>query len=226
MSRISSCQFDSDRRHHPSPSAGEFGLARDRYFMDDFHNLSFQLEKFRALLADFSEMDKKVILEVLDLSLKKHAHQKRKSGADYIIHPVRVANILMGELKTNQPDLVCAALLHDTIEDTDLTAEEITRKFGEGIARLVVSLSKKSGELNGDYLQRALGVGGDVTRVKLCDRLDNCRDLTSIASYQPDFVRRQISEVEDFYLPYTQQFEPYFDRELRYNIELAKNLLK
>ena len=76
------------------------------------------------------------ISEVLDFATKKHEGQRRVSGEPYITHPIAVANILL-DLGMDYSS-VCAALLHDVLEDTDTTEEELRERFGDTITELVL----------------------------------------------------------------------------------------
>lgn len=193
--------------------------------MKRFHDLNFQMAQFKRLIEGFSKEDREKIIAALDLSFSQHAHQKRKNGAAYVVHPIRVANVLLRETKKREADLVCAALLHDTIEDTGLDLSAVQSQFGERVAYLVGQLSRLANEGKETYLERVIGADEAVTLLKLCDRLDNCRDLVEISSNQTDFARRQIREVEEYYLPFTSQFEPYFDEQLHHNVNLARQKL-
>ncbi len=81
------------------------------------------------------KVNTKLILKAYHFSNDNHKEQKRLSGEDYIIHPLHVANILS---QINLDDAtICAALLHDVVEDTDITKEDVIREFGEEIAGMV-----------------------------------------------------------------------------------------
>ena len=88
----------------------------------------------------FSEADKALVKHAYDLAAKAHASQKRLSGEPYINHCVAVAQIL-SELRM-QPEVIAAGLLHDTVEDTELTLDQIRSEFGETIANLVKGVTK------------------------------------------------------------------------------------
>ena len=210
----------------PKPIVGVRFSPAAPEFMEEFSDLEVQLAKFSKLISVFPEEEREKIFSALELSRESHASQKRKNGADYVVHLVRVANILLEEVDVKKPQLICAALLHDTLEDTSLSLESIKSSFGGEVADLVLTLSKKPDEPSAAYLARAIGTSEEATLIKMCDRLDNCRDLVGVTSQQPEFAQRQIAEVERFYLPYTRRSAPYFDRQLRYNIGLAKERLK
>jgi GTP diphosphokinase / guanosine-3',5'-bis(diphosphate) 3'-diphosphatase len=139
-------------------------------------------------------------------AMKAHGEQKRDSGDPYFSHPLQVAAILT-ELKLDDAT-IAAALLHDTIEDTDATRAEIDRLFGHDIGGLVDGLTKlKKLELvsreakQGENLRKLLLAIADDVRVllvKLADRLHNMRTL---AYRPPEARRRTAEETLDIYAP-------------------------
>jgi guanosine-3',5'-bis(diphosphate) 3'-pyrophosphohydrolase len=139
--------------------------------------------------------------------LKKHGTQLRASGDPYFSHPVEVAGIL-AEMKLDTASIV-TGLLHDTIEDTDATRDEIARLFGESVARLVDGVTKLSRlEVQSESTKEAenlrklvLAMSSDirVLLVKLADRLHNMRTLHHIKD--PARRRRIALETMDLYAP-------------------------
>src|SRR6201996_3547203 len=140
-------------------------------------------------------------------SLKAHGSQRRASGDPYFSHPVEVAGIL-AEMKLDTSSII-TGLLHDTIEDTDATREEIARLFGEEIARLVDGVTKLSRlEVQSESTKEAenlrklvLAMSSDirVLLVKLADRLHNMRTLHHIK--EPARRKRIARETMDLYAP-------------------------
>ena len=128
----------------------------------------------------------KLVQKAFDLSNQKHMEQKRKSGEPYIIHPLQVAYILT--CIDLDESTICAALLHDIVEDTDVTHEDLVKEFGEEIANLVDGVTKltklqqnitvKEQQVE-DYRKMFLAMGKDirVILIKLADRLHNMRTL-------------------------------------------------
>ena len=151
-------------------------------------------------------IDTKKILKAYNFAKEKHGDQKRMSGEPYIVHPVQVAYILAGlELDT---DTICAALLHDVVEDTDTTNEDLVREFGESVAEMVNGVTKlgklqyttKEEQQVEDYRKMFLAMGKDirVILIKLADRLHNMRTLKFLSR------ERQIAnskETMDLYAP-------------------------
>lgn len=130
--------------------------------------------------------DTKLIVKAYNYAKEKHGTQCRKSGEPYIIHPVQVAYIL-ADIGLDEAT-ICAALLHDVLEDTEVTHEDLVRDFGEEIATMVAGVTKL-GELRyqasteerqvENYRKMFLAMGKDirVIIIKLADRLHNLRTL-------------------------------------------------
>ncbi|RMG37364.1 MAG: HD domain-containing protein [Methanobacteriota archaeon] len=131
------------------------------------------------LVKDMPEHVHSFIRSAYELAKEKHAHMVRKgSGDPYILHPFRTA-LLLHPLKDYQ--LVCAALLHDVVEDTDVTIDEIKSKFGIQIAFLVEGCTKDTD--GSDPIAKVLDFAKKDHRVlllKIADRTDNMRDHPSL----------------------------------------------
>ena len=129
--------------------------------------------------------DTKLITKAYEFAKSHHGDQVRMSGEPYIIHPVQVAYIL-ADLGLDD-STICAALLHDVVEDTEVTNEDLIREFGKEIANMVDGVTKLS-KLNYESVEEAqienyrkmfLAMGKDirVIMIKLADRLHNMRTL-------------------------------------------------
>ncbi len=134
-----------------------------------------------------------------------HKKQKRKSGEPYIIHPVEVAEIVAAELMLDA-NTVIAAFLHDVVEDTDHTIEEIKEMFGDDVAFLVDVVTKKKkdkyvlGKQLDNFKQMLDSMQYDIRAIliKLADRLHNMRTLESM---RPDKQMKIAGETDYFYAP-------------------------
>lgn len=130
-------------------------------------------------------VDTKLIMKAYNLANEKHKNQRRSSGEPYIIHPLNVAYIL-ADIGLDE-STICAALLHDVVEDTDVTDEQLRKKFGNEIADMVAGVTKLSNiqfasveeQQVEDYRKMFLAMGKDirVILIKLADRLHNMRTL-------------------------------------------------
>jgi len=131
------------------------------------------------------KVDTKLIMKAYNLAAEKHKDQKRGSGEPYIIHPLNVAYIL-ASIGMDENTL-CAALLHDVVEDTDVTQKDLTDMFGEEISDMVAGVTKLSSIQFAtveetqveNYRRMFLAMGKDirVILIKLADRLHNMRTL-------------------------------------------------
>ncbi len=129
--------------------------------------------------------DKETIRKAFEVSVEAHKEMRRKSGEPYIYHPIAVAQICAEEIGLGSVGIVCA-LLHDTVEDTDLTLEDIKGLFGEKVAQIIDGLTKISGvidntsSLQAENFRKVLLTLSEDVRViliKLADRLHNMRTL-------------------------------------------------
>lgn len=160
---------------------------------------------FKVMAARVPENDVTRIRAAYELARKAHAGQKRKGGEPYIIHPVAVANIAAEELQLGT-NTVIACFLHDVVEDTPYTIEDIRRMFGDDVAFLVRVVTKKptkdyvlSKQLD-NYRQLLDSMQYDIRAilVKLADRLHNMRTL---ASMKPEKQMKIAGETDYFYAP-------------------------
>lgn len=153
----------------------------------------------------FDEEDLERIRKGFEFACKAHEPQKRKSGEPYIIHPIAVARIIAEELELDA-DAIIAAFLHDVVEDTDYTIEDIRAIFGSGVAFLVNVVTKqKKDEYEhskqvDNYQQMLTSVQYDIRAllIKLADRLHNMRTLSSM---RPDKQMKIAGETDYFYAP-------------------------
>lgn len=151
-------------------------------------------DAFRDLLDGYLRSNHRKKVEIIEKAFRfaKEAHKgvRRRSGEPYILHPIAVAKIASREIGLGSTS-ICAALLHDVVEDTDYTVEDISRNFGPKIAQLVEGLTKISGGIFGDrasaqaenFRKLLLTMSEDirVVLIKMADRLHNMRTLGSMA---------------------------------------------
>ena len=162
------------------------------------------LKRLKRYIVDEQELEK--ITRVYDFASMKHEGQKRMSGEDYIIHPLNVACIL-SDIHADS-STICAALLHDTIEDCDVTKEQLEELFGMEVAKLVESITKInrlnfSGDteaLIANQRKILVGLTEDVRVIilKLADRLHNMRTLWALPEKRQ---RANAKETLDIFTP-------------------------
>ncbi|TDH19822.1 bifunctional (p)ppGpp synthetase/guanosine-3',5'-bis(diphosphate) 3'-pyrophosphohydrolase [Segetibacter sp. 3557_3] len=142
----------------------------------------------RALRPKLKKGDKELVRHAFETAADAHKTMRRKSGEPYIIHPIAVAMICVEEIGLGVRSTICA-LLHDTVEDTDITLEDVERDFGSEIARIVDGLTKISNVIDTNTSQQAenfkkilLTLTDDprVILIKLADRLHNMRTMDSM----------------------------------------------
>jgi len=147
------------------------------------------LKRYRALLrackSTLQKGDKRMIRKAFDMALESHKDMRRKSGEPYIYHPIAVAQIAAEEIGLGTTSIVCA-LLHDVVEDTNMTLDDIEREFGKKVAMIIDGLTKISGvfdtnsSLQAENFRKMLLTLADDVRViliKLADRLHNMRTM-------------------------------------------------
>ena len=147
------------------------------------------LKRYRTLLraskSTLQKGDKRMIRKAFEVALESHKDMRRKSGEPYIYHPIAVAQIAAEEIGLGTTSIVCA-LLHDVVEDTDMTLEDIEREFGKKVAMIIDGLTKISGvfdtnsSLQAENFRKMLLTLADDVRViliKLADRLHNMRTM-------------------------------------------------
>lgn len=117
-----------------------------------------------------------IILQAADFARKKHEGQNRDSGEPYITHPAQVAQII-SIVCPDDEELIAAAWLHDTLEDTATTYEEIEKEFGKRVADLVFELTHEGTKDSGYYFPR-LGTR-DAILIKFADRLCNLSGMST-----------------------------------------------
>ena len=149
-------------------------------------------EKFEELLQSYlaSRHRKKVeiITKAFNFARQEHKGVRRLSGEPYIMHPIAVAQIACSEVGLGSTS-ICSALLHDVVEDTEYSVEDIENIFGKKIAQIVEGLTKISGGIFGEqasaqaenFKKLLLTMSDDirVILIKICDRLHNMRTLES-----------------------------------------------
>jgi len=130
------------------------------------------------------EEDLKLIIKALSFAAHKHKDQRRKdvAASPYINHPISLASILCNEAHVTDVDVICGALLHDTVEDTDTSFEEIEIEFGSNISKIVQDVtddkSLEKSERKRMQVEHAAHACTNAKLVKLADKISNLRDVS------------------------------------------------
>lgn len=150
-------------------------------------------ELLRISYQTLSDEDKKLIRLAFDTAVDAHKNQRRKSGEPYIFHPIAVAKIVASQIGLDAI-AIASALLHDVVEDTDYTIEDMERLFGNTVAHIVEGLTKISSmsrendiSLQAENFRKLLLTMNDDVRViliKIADRLHNMQTMDSMAEYK------------------------------------------
>src|SRR5689334_13499945 len=163
-----------------------------KYNLNEEQEKKLILREYRSLLRSIKSRikpgDRKLIRTAFEMAAEAHKTMRRKSGEPYILHPLAVARICVEEIGLGIRSTICA-LLHDTVEDTDITLDDVQKEFGAEIAKIVDGLTKISNVIDVNASQQAenfrkilLTLTDDprVILIKLADRLHNMRTLDSM----------------------------------------------
>ena len=162
------------------------------YTLNEEQEKKLILREYRSLLRSLKDKikpgDKDILRRAFEMAADAHSSMRRKSGEPYILHPISVAKICIDEIGLGVRSTICA-LLHDTVEDTDISLLDIEREFGSEIAKIVDGLTKISNVMEVTESQQAenfkkilltLADDARVILIKLADRLNNMRTLDSM----------------------------------------------
>jgi GTP pyrophosphokinase len=149
-------------------------------------------EMIHCIKSKFSEEDEAQMLRAFEIAVEAHKEQRRKSGEPYIFHPIEVARICAAEIGLGPTAIICA-LLHDVVEDTPITLEELQKEFSPKVAMIVDGLTKLDGLHNDAASQQAenfkkvlttLADDVRVVLIKMADRLHNMRTLGAMPRHK------------------------------------------
>ena len=150
-------------------------------------------ELLRISYQTLTTEDKKLIRKAFDVAVDAHKDQRRKSGEAYIFHPIAVAKIVASEIGLGATS-IAAALMHDVVEDTDITVDDISKMFNPSIAKIVEGLTKiakvktdQDVSMQAENFRKMLLTLNDDVRViliKIADRLHNMQTMDSMAEYK------------------------------------------
>lgn len=145
----------------------------------------------KSIKSSMDKTDRKNIRQAYEIAVEAHSKQRRKSGEPYILHPIEVARICAEEIGLG-PTAIVAALLHDVVEDTDVSLDQISDQFGEKIANIVDGLTKLKHDFSPTNLQAenfkkvlsTLVYDVRVVLIKMADRLHNMRTIGAMPKHK------------------------------------------
>ena len=168
------------------------------------------VNQYKSLMRSINDRidikERKKIRSAFNIAIKAHNNTRRKSGELYITHPIAVAKIIASNIGLGTTSIICS-LLHDVVEDTTLTIEDIKHEFGEEVSVIIEGLTKISGVVEADVSLQAenfrkmiLTISNDirVVLIKIADRLDNMRTLQFLTQKKQE---RIASETLYLYAP-------------------------
>jgi (p)ppGpp synthase/HD superfamily hydrolase len=176
------------------------------------------------IIDSLSPVDMNLVISAYEMSDHIHEFQKSLDGTPYFWHVTRVTRIIIDEIHIIDPEIICASLLLDTLEDSDiLTPEVLTFNFGPYVSYLIETLTKNI-KLKGEskiceekvYIEKIKNSCIDCMIIKLADRLDNFRCLEFGMKENPI---KYIDETFDEYIPVAKKFD---DEKLKILIKLLK----
>ena len=176
------------------------------------------INQYRSLMrivnSDINLDEKKMIRSAFNLAIKAHSSSRRKSGELFITHPISVAKIVAHDIGLGPTSIICS-LLHDVVEDTEISSEFIKKEFGFKVQTIIDGLTKISGVVESDISLQAenfrkmiLTISNDirVVLIKIADRLDNMRTLDFLNSKKQQKIA---SETLYLYAPLAHRLGPY-----------------
>ena len=179
--------------------------------MDTFLDFKFQKKRLLKNVSSLKKKEKDKIVETYRQAKRYHIKQKRDEGGPYILHCLRVASLLIEELDIKTGDVVYAAILHDSVEDTSLTFKDVKDGFGSRTYELVRNLTRKElseTELNKyqqkyKKFQEIMKKDFDTRAIKACDYLDNMMSWSYIPKGHPSRKKfpRWFREAQTMYIP-------------------------
>lgn len=178
-------------------------------------------------MVSFSAQDLGLLLSALAFSAQKHRDQRRKDAhaPPYINHPIAVANLLCNEAGIYDIEVICGAILHDTVEDTDTLPDELEQQFGAQIRRIVMDVTDDKGlskqERKRKQVEHAAHLCEQAKLVKIADKICNLRDIAATPPVGWTLERRQgyffwarevVDQLRGLHAPLEQLFDQAFSR--------------
>jgi (p)ppGpp synthase/HD superfamily hydrolase len=195
------------------------------------HDLTATNQEFESQIhSAFAASQAARIAKGLETATEAHLAQRRSDGGPYIVHPIRTALLAMRYDSLCTPELVIACLLHDTLEDTELTEKDVAQEFGPVVTEYVVGVTRyrpadetpqQRFESKSANWQRIMNSCREVRSIKAFDYCDNMITWKFIGADKPGYkkIPRWLREAQDLYLPLARITNPHAVRLLEQEIE-------
>lgn len=187
------------------------------------------------IVKTFAPNDRKKVMAAFQFAKQKHKGQRRHIGTAYVIHPIRVAIILLDEVGTWDADVVAAGILHDVVEDCGTRLKTISSRFGKRVASFVRILTRPRGKGESDQekeqrkkqkLALLARTDGEARLIKCADILDNLRSAADVSWWQwSPLIRRKFPRWQrefQFAAKFAKEVHPVLYREIVHALRVFK----
>ena len=164
----------------------------------------------------------KLVDKAMHYAYNKHIGQFRKDGeTPYITHPAAVAQLLY-ESGVREQNTLSAAWLHDVVEDTNTTVQDIERQFGTKVANLVDAVTRRENEPREDYLNRLIKSGKSAILIKISDAYHNLQTINCVPNKKQRMQQhnRLMYECKKYYLPIARKICPAIYRKIKIELKI------
>lgn len=198
----------SEKRVNMSMPEGDIQKKGQDKNMDEYEQNKIFIQDVTEGWDQSEASDKELFIRAYEFAKEVHKEQYRDEGSPYITHINGIIDILKNELNDMNYNKWTVVALHDVLEDSNTTYEELKRMFGETIAQKVDLLTKKRSIDIGEYIKRMedYEYSATIIKIKLVDRLHNVRSLKYIIDSNKEKVLKYIGETENYYLPLAQKY--------------------
>lgn len=198
----------SEKRVNMSMPEGDIQKKGQDKNMDEYEQNKIFIQDVTEGWDQSEASDKELFIRAYEFAKEVHKEQYRDEGSPYITHINGIIDILKNELNDMNYNKWTVVALHDVLEDSNTTYEQLKRMFGETIAQKVDLLTKKRSIDIGEYIKRMedYEYSATIIKIKLVDRLHNVRSLKYIIDSNKEKVLKYIGETENYYLPLAQKY--------------------
>jgi GTP pyrophosphokinase len=198
--------------------------------MNKFSNYQYQKDRFNKNIEQLSEKDREFVLKAYQEAESSHKGQERAEGVPYFIHCLRIANNLMEKLDVFKKEAIAAALLHDSVEDSEMELSHVQVLFGKEVAEMVDNLTRDhDGDTEENKYERKVKHAEHVSHkdrysqmIKAMDFLDNVTSWSVIPLDSPLRKKfpRWFKEAENMYIPFAKKLDDKIADDIKEQLEV------